>query len=61
MQLIKHVLTRGRPSLPPLQELRGNEAWQLVGLDAYIALMERCWAQAPEDRPSFQEVADAIG
>ncbi|GAB4813554.1 hypothetical protein N2152v2_000600 [Parachlorella kessleri] len=59
-QLIKHVLAHGRPSLPPLQELRGNEAGQLRGLDAYIALMERCWAQAPQERPSFQEVADAI-
>jgi hypothetical protein len=28
-----------------------------AGLDAYIALLQRCWAQQPEQRPSFREVA----
>lgn len=25
-------------------------------LDAYVSLVKRCWAQAPQDRPRFKEV-----
>ncbi|GAB4821003.1 hypothetical protein N2152v2_008049 [Parachlorella kessleri] len=60
-QLIKHVAASGRPALPPRQDLPGSDAGELGGLDGYIALMQRCWAQDPEERPSFQEVARTLG
>jgi hypothetical protein len=38
------------PTDPPM-------AAPLAGLEAYVALLQRCWAQAPEERPDFQHVA----
>ena len=29
---------------------------QLPDYDAYVALMQRCWAYAPSDRPSFCDI-----
>ncbi|GAB4822570.1 hypothetical protein N2152v2_009616 [Parachlorella kessleri] len=55
-QLIKHVAAGGRPPIPARQELPGREGGEAGGLDDYVALMRRCWAQAPEERPSFQYV-----
>ncbi|GAB4822575.1 hypothetical protein N2152v2_009621 [Parachlorella kessleri] len=55
-QLIKHVRAGGRPPVPPQHELPGREGGEAGGLDDYVALMQRCWAQAPEERPSFQDV-----
>jgi len=61
VQLIKHVAAGGRPPVPPRQELPGREGGgEAGGLDAYMALMRRCWAQAPEERPSFQDVVDIL-
>ena len=34
----------------------GEGAGGFPGLGAYVALMRRCWAQAPEERPGFGEV-----
>jgi hypothetical protein len=31
-----------------------------AGLDAYISLMQRCWAQAPADRPTFHQVTQEL-
>lgn len=33
---------------------------QFAGLDSYCALMQRCWAQAPADRPGFPEVVQEL-
>ncbi|GAB4821009.1 hypothetical protein N2152v2_008055 [Parachlorella kessleri] len=59
-QLIKHVAAGGRPPLPARQELPGMEGGEPGGLDGLIELMERCWAQAPEQRPTFQDVFNTI-
>lgn len=31
-----------------------------VGLEGYIELMQRCWAQNPEERPKFQEIIQEL-
>ena len=47
----------GRLGIPPRWELPGpdNAAFGPQRMDAYIDLMQRCWAQNPYDRPSFGE------
>ena len=60
VQLIKHVVAGGRPTVPPWLELPGCDALEPGGLGEYVLLMKRCWAQRTDDRPSFQEIADAI-
>lgn len=60
-QLIKLITSGGRPPIPEPTKLPGSEAGgQFDGLDDYIALMQRCWAQTPEERPSFQEMVQLV-
>lgn len=44
-----------RLAFPAREELAGPAPAPEVYV-AYTALMARCWAQAPEDRPSFADV-----
>ena len=30
------------------------------GYDAYVALMQRCWAEDPAERPTFEQASRAI-
>lgn len=30
------------------------------GLPAYLALMQRCWAQEPAERPGFAEIINLL-
>ena len=47
-----------RPPVPPAERIPGGS---FQGLPGYLALMERCWAQQPEDRPaSFEEVVESL-
>lgn len=40
-----------------MDALPGGQAPALqAGLPAYAALMKRCWAQVPEQRPAFEEI-----
>ncbi len=39
-----------RLAIPPRDQLPGPDTASFAGLDAYIALMQRCWAQV---RPVF--------
>ncbi|KAI7835872.1 hypothetical protein COHA_010220 [Chlorella ohadii] len=55
-QLAAGVIGGKRPELPPREELPGPDTAQFGGLDAYIALMQRCWAAEPAERPGFAEV-----
>jgi hypothetical protein len=32
-----------------------------AGLDAYISLLQRCWAQDPAHRPTFHQVVQELG
>ena len=47
----------GRPGVPPPAALPGGG---FAELDAYVALMKRCWAQNPYDRPSFAELVPEL-
>lgn len=33
---------------------------QFAGLEAYIDLMRECWAQQPEERPSFEQIVPRL-
>ena len=47
-----------RPPVPPAERVPGGS---FSGLPGYVALMQRCWAQQPEDRPpSFKEVVKSL-
>lgn len=46
--------------VPAQDRLPGPDAASFAGLDDYIALMRRCWAQRPDERPSFQEVVQEL-
>ncbi|PRW05763.1 Purple acid phosphatase 18 [Chlorella sorokiniana] len=60
-QLVSHVLSGGRLDLPPPEALPGGSSPALqAGLPAYVALMKRCWAQAPEDRPAFDHIVQQL-
>jgi serine/threonine protein kinase len=59
-EVVRALATGGRPEVPPRGELPGPGAAAFAGLDEYEALMRRCWAQAPEERPPFDEVAGAL-
>jgi serine/threonine protein kinase len=55
-QLAAGVISGKRPAVPPREALPGPDTAQFGGLDAYIALMQRCWATDPAERPGFAEV-----
>lgn len=61
LQLVSHVLAGGRLEVPPVEALPGGDAPALrAGLGIYVALMRRCWADAPEERPSFNEIVPEL-
>lgn len=54
--LVKFVSNGGRPEIPPLEALPGQDTASFQGLGAYIDLIQRCWAQDPAERPSFPDI-----
>jgi serine/threonine protein kinase len=50
----------GRPEIPAPEAMPGADSGSWAGLPRYTALMRRCWAQNPLDRPSFQEVVSEL-
>ena len=55
MQLVFMITSGERLPIPPLPELPGA-APPAELYDAYVRLMQRCWAQDPAQRPPFAEV-----
>jgi hypothetical protein len=60
LQIQADILRGKRLALPPRAQLPGPGAAEFAGFDAYVSLMERCWAQEPEARPTFGQVAEAL-
>ncbi|PRW33138.1 Serine threonine- kinase CTR1 [Chlorella sorokiniana] len=58
--LVAHVLAGGRLDIPPREALPGTDTAAFACLDGYAALMQRCWAQAPDERPDFQQVVQEL-
>jgi serine/threonine protein kinase len=54
------VLEELRPEVPSRAELPGPDAATYAGLDAFVELMQECWAQAPENRPTFQQIVPRL-
>ncbi len=55
MQIIVAIAERRqRPEIPAdLEALPGGS---FAGMPEYLALMKRCWAEEPRQRPAFDEV-----
>ncbi len=54
---VAHIVGNGgRLTIPSRWDLPGLDTKQFTGLDEYIDLMQRCWAQNPYDRPGFSEI-----
>lgn len=56
-EVVSLVNNGGRPEVPAPAALRGGA---FPGLPAYTALLRRCWAQNPYDRPSFAELVPEL-
>lgn len=59
-QIIKIVSTGGRLPIPDPTKLPGIENDDFSGLHNFTALLQRCWAQNPADRPTFAEIVDIL-
>ena len=59
-QLVGHVTRGGRLEVPPPEGLPGPHRLGAPQLASYLALMRRCWAQAPGERPAFPEIIQAL-
>jgi serine/threonine protein kinase len=57
--IVGKVVSGARLRVPPAGALPalGDER---RGLDAYVALMEQCWAHRPAERPTFAQVVRAL-
>jgi len=54
---IVHIVGNGgRLQIPTRWDLPGPDTVHFAGLDDYVSLLQRCWAQNPFDRPSFNEI-----
>ncbi|PRW05806.1 Serine threonine- kinase CTR1 [Chlorella sorokiniana] len=54
-KVIAAIRQGGRPEVPRREALPGPDTAGWAGLDDYVQLMRECWAQSPEDRPSFDD------
>lgn len=60
-QITTHLLEGRRPPIPPAEELvRTAKGATLEGVHALIHLVEQCWAQDPQLRPSFDDIVPEL-
>jgi serine/threonine protein kinase len=51
------MVHKKRPPLKPLDQLPGAETMDASSFKEFCGVMERCWAQEPQQRPAFAEAA----
>ena len=50
-----------RPTLPDLENNSNDLPLKTLEMQAkFVALVRRCWAHKPEDRPKFSEIVDEL-
>ncbi|KAL4443708.1 hypothetical protein ABPG75_011445 [Micractinium tetrahymenae] len=59
-QLATLVVNGRRPDIPPRDQLPGADTPDFQGLDAYLALLQCCWASDPAERPTFQHIVHEL-
>ncbi len=59
-QMRLSALSARRPDIPPREELPGADTAAFAGLDAYVGLMQACWAQDAQARPTFEQVVGEL-
>ena len=57
--MVKHMYAHAGTRAVERPERRDGD-WRATTPDAVVALVEMCWAQAPEDRPSLSDVLAAL-
>jgi hypothetical protein len=55
-QLVHMISAGERLPLPAREAVAGAAPPDPELYDAYVALLRRCWAQQPQDRPGFAEI-----
>lgn len=60
LQLVRYLAEGGRLAIPDRQSLPGKGSADFAGLDAFVAIIHRCWQQVPHERPSFEEIIDML-
>lgn len=58
LQLITYVANGGRLEIPQPGQVAGGAFEEH---DAFVALIRRCLAQTPAERPGFAELVDLLG
>lgn len=59
LQVSATVVEGGRPAIPSPEAVPGG-ASSPKGLPTFLQLIERCWAQNPQDRPSFVDIVGEL-
>ncbi|EFN55433.1 hypothetical protein CHLNCDRAFT_31062 [Chlorella variabilis] len=53
--LVGKLMDGMRLKIPAKEELPGPDTQRFAGLDDYVGLLQRCWAQDPAERPTFED------
>ena len=60
VQVVKYVTNGGRLPIPTPESLPGPPCSSFDGLQQYIALLTKCWAHTPAERPCFADISDCL-
>lgn len=59
-QVVKFVTSGGRLPIPSPESLPGPPCSSFDTLQQYIALLNKCWAHDPAERPCFVEISESL-
>lgn len=60
LQLVHMVSSGERLQVPPRESAPGPDRLSESEYAAYVALMQRCWAQEPAERPGFDQIISQL-